>query len=116
MVIDINIHKHNTRKQHRSLNAVKKIQNKFRTKMLRNRFCRLSKYKNCSICFNRLFLNNVIFMKNCEHVFHKSCLDRWLIYEPICPNCRTTIPESKNPRKTKNLNDIFRQIFATIFR
>ena len=28
-------------------------------------------------------------LENCEHIFHKKCIKRWLEENPICPICRT---------------------------
>jgi hypothetical protein len=28
----------------------------------------------------------------CAHIFHRSCLERWLSYKPDCPTCRRSLP------------------------
>jgi hypothetical protein len=28
----------------------------------------------------------------CKHVFHKSCIDRWIIRKSQCPLCASSIP------------------------
>lgn len=30
-------------------------------------------------------------LENCEHIFHKKCIKKWLEENPICPVCRTGI-------------------------
>lgn len=52
----------------------------------------------CSICLNTL--NDVVVSrpKNCQHVFHKQCLNNWIQVNPTCPCCRQhllQIPLSK---------------------
>ncbi|KAL9647055.1 hypothetical protein ABK040_016530 [Willaertia magna] len=30
-------------------------------------------------------------LKNCQHLFHKDCIDRWLVREKYCPSCKQSI-------------------------
>lgn len=54
----------------------------------------------CVVCLCE-FQNDeeVRFLKNCKHIFHKECLDRWMIRDQrSCPLCRTLImPEESIP-------------------
>jgi hypothetical protein len=41
----------------------------------------------CPICFTNLGTNDMI-KTNCDHVFHKECLNKWLEVNDSCPVCR----------------------------
>lgn len=45
----------------------------------------------CVVCLNEFEENDEIRrLINCEHIFHRGCLDRWMEYDQItCPLCRT---------------------------
>ncbi|KAK8483786.1 hypothetical protein V6N13_021578 [Hibiscus sabdariffa] len=46
---------------------------------------------NCAVCFYDFEGEDEIRrLVNCRHVFHRSCLDRWMVYDQrTCPLCRT---------------------------
>lgn len=47
---------------------------------------------NCPISFDIFNENDdVIVIKKCNHIFKKSCLERWLERSHRCPYCRTNI-------------------------
>lgn len=48
------------------------------------------KLDTCSICLEK----TVEKPQDCGHVFHKECLDKWLMKEKTCPNCRKNIRKS----------------------
>lgn len=48
----------------------------------------------CSICLKDIFCNNMI-KTECNHIFHKDCLNIWLNEKKNCPMCRRLI---NNPR------------------
>jgi len=52
------------------------------------------KYKSCSICIDDYSNDNEIRKLHCNHVFHKDCIDPWLLKESYkCPICRDdTLP------------------------
>jgi hypothetical protein len=56
----------------------------------------------CSICCDKVKKAEFIRELNCNHIFHKKCIDNWLKYciknnEYInCPLCRTTVERIKN--------------------
>jgi hypothetical protein len=46
----------------------------------------------CSICIDKLVkLVDDIKTTDCNHKFHKVCLDTWLNYNNSCPYCRNKI-------------------------
>ena len=53
------------------------------------------KYDICSICFDEFKEENIIRKIKCNHLFHKDCVDPWLLKESYkCPVCReSTLPK-----------------------
>lgn len=45
--------------------------------------------KQCSICSD--IDNNTYIQLHCKHVFHYTCIDRWLFDHRTCPECRASI-------------------------
>ena len=46
----------------------------------------------CSICRDNLFsVNTDVCVTQCDHMFHKTCLENWMNTSPTCPNCKTGI-------------------------
>ena len=45
----------------------------------------------CSICLNSITPEEMIYDIPCGHVFHQSCLSKWLDRQPSCPLCRAKI-------------------------
>ncbi|CAN0879848.1 Putative RING-H2 finger protein ATL53 [Linum grandiflorum] len=46
----------------------------------------------CVICIGKLEEGETVrFMPRCGHVFHASCVDRWLLAHSSCPTCRAPI-------------------------
>lgn len=55
----------------------------------------------CSVCLDRIATHDEVReLSNCEHLFHRECLDRWLDEGQFsCPFCRSMLlPLSINPR------------------
>lgn len=59
------------------------------------------KYIECSICYEIINHNTYIRKLNCDHNFHKKCIDKWLYTqfkenkdEYTCPLCRQKIEYS----------------------
>jgi hypothetical protein len=53
------------------------------------------KFDTCPICFDDFKSENVVRKIKCNHIFHQSCIDPWLLNESYkCPVCReSTLPE-----------------------
>lgn len=48
----------------------------------------------CAVCLNDLFCEDEVWdLRNCCHIFHKRCLDRWLDHDEYktCPLCRAPL-------------------------
>lgn len=43
----------------------------------------------CSICYENLVYTEMI--TKCKHIFHNRCINKWLITNNTCPNCRRII-------------------------
>ena len=102
MKLYIHDHRYATRRKLHILNATRIIQTKFRGRLAQNKLFRLTKYKTCSICLENIYFYNCKFLKNCDHIFHKQCIIKWMCYENNCPNCRTEITQ------------IYRSILSTL--
>lgn len=49
--------------------------------------------KVCAICLESFSVGDDLclsYNKECDHVFHKDCIIKWLINHEDCPNCRST--------------------------
>lgn len=45
----------------------------------------------CSICLADYKAHDVLrLLPDCEHLFHRKCVDPWLLLHPTCPVCRTS--------------------------
>jgi len=77
----------------------KKINNRNNLRNLDIKNYRLCKHQDleCCICCENVKKNEYIRELNCGHIFHKKCIDKWLLAsmkekENVnCPMCRTTI-------------------------
>ncbi|NXU05918.1 RN128 ligase, partial [Buphagus erythrorhynchus] len=45
----------------------------------------------CVVCFEQYKPNDVIRVLTCNHVFHKTCIDPWLLEHGTCPLCKCDI-------------------------
>lgn len=56
----------------------------------------------CVICQDTIQDNSIVRkIKKCGHVFHMSCLDKWLENRITCPTCRTDIRIQSNQNETE---------------
>ena len=47
--------------------------------------------KECTICIDDYKIGNIARQLKCSHTFHQECIDKWLIHNNICPNCRVVV-------------------------
>ena len=52
-------------------------------------------FTNCSICSDDYKDDDIVSTLDCNHIFHKNCIEEWGHYNPVCPVCKSNI-------KTKN--------------
>ncbi|KAJ3585398.1 hypothetical protein NHX12_014117 [Muraenolepis orangiensis] len=48
-------------------------------------------FDNCAVCIEGYRPNEVVRVLPCRHVFHKSCVDPWLLDHRTCPMCKMNI-------------------------
>jgi hypothetical protein len=48
-------------------------------------------YDECVICTEKFKDDNMVKTLPCHHVFHNSCIDRWLSTSDVCPTCKCKI-------------------------
>jgi len=56
-------------------------------------FCNIHN-KECSICYEKLYTLDTK-KTDCNHTFHKTCIDTWCERDNTCPLCRQTIYHEK---------------------
>ena len=62
--------------------------------------------KSCAICFNNLNNNDICRQINgCKHIFHDTCLNRWLYNHNTCPVCRLDLSANTNSNQVDNHNE-----------
>jgi hypothetical protein len=44
--------------------------------------------KECTICIDNYKIGNNVRQLKCLHTFHQECIDKWLVHNNMCPNCR----------------------------
>lgn len=62
----------------------------------------------CPICLNCIGNTN-IYVTKCGHVFHGTCIIKWMTNNNNCPICRAKICETKN-----NMNDVIMELKTEI--
>ncbi|XP_051559490.1 RING finger protein 150a [Myxocyprinus asiaticus] len=50
-----------------------------------------SDFDNCAVCIEDYKPNDVVRTLPCRHVFHKNCVDPWLLEHRTCPMCKMNI-------------------------
>lgn len=50
----------------------------------------------CTICLSQFEVDNDVRRLPCMHLFHKDCVDQWLVTNKLCPICRVDIEVQKN--------------------
>lgn len=68
--------------------------------IMRNNIKKCRKFKcyphligeNCSICLETFADNDLICELKCDHKFHPSCIQSWILEKGTCPMCRSIVP------------------------
>ena len=45
-------------------------------------------HSKCPICLDPIMYTYALYKTNCNHTFHRSCLEKWLKVNNTCPCCR----------------------------
>ncbi|XP_012582399.1 PREDICTED: RING finger protein 150 isoform X3 [Condylura cristata] len=48
-------------------------------------------FDNCAVCIEGYKPNDVVRILPCRHLFHKSCVDPWLLDHRTCPMCKMNV-------------------------
>ena len=69
--------------------------------------------KYCTICLDKINkCGKNITLNECNHIFHKKCLEKWVIQNNSCPNCRTEVNLIENSYKIKCSENIDKNIYC----
>ncbi|GLJ32506.1 hypothetical protein SUGI_0654150 [Cryptomeria japonica] len=69
----------------------------------------VSQYKShdghqCSVCLSEYGDSEIVkLLPNCNHYFHKECIDKWFLSHSSCPVCRTTVHPNSSSRSLLDL-------------
>lgn len=55
----------------------------------------------CAICLGDLADGDQVRGLGCDHVFHKSCIDMWVVRNANCPLCKRSVVTTKVPEPVK---------------
>lgn len=68
------------------------INNKYINYILKEKIYNLENDIKCIICYDEIKkYDKIRVLNNCEHKYHKKCIDKWLKKKNICPICRKNI-------------------------
>ncbi|XP_010886633.1 RING finger protein 150a isoform X1 [Esox lucius] len=80
------------RNQRRLGDAAKKAISKLQVRTIRKGDMETeSDFDNCAVCIEGYKANDVVRVLPCRHIFHKSCVDPWLLDHRTCPMCKINI-------------------------
>ncbi|KAF5300013.1 hypothetical protein FQR65_LT09269 [Abscondita terminalis] len=72
-------------------NAARKALSKIPTKNIKSDDNEVQDGECCAICIEPYKVSEVLRMLPCQHEFHKSCIDPWLLEHRTCPMCKMDI-------------------------
>lgn len=83
-----------------------------KTKMTKDLYTKNDGNKNelpvCCICLAPMKLNQEVTLLKCQHLFHFSCLDKWVQNKEACPFCRGKIEFAKIKKKNNDKKEDFK--------
>ena len=50
-----------------------------------------TKDNTCTICCTEFENDDSVILLNCNHIFHKECINEWIHYKAECPLCKTSV-------------------------
>lgn len=50
----------------------------------------------CPICSEEYKETSIVFSLDCGHIFHETCMNRWVKIKPTCPLCNKEVPVKTN--------------------
>ena len=79
----------------------------------KNKKKKKEEHKECIICLENVNLNNHMFCKTCNNVYHKKCLNEWT---KKSNSCVCTYCQQPTIKCHKEYFKLLRQCFQTMFR
>ena len=72
----------------------------------------------CSICFEPLTNGNPIFTTNCQHNFHRGCIEDWCNGKAVCPCplCKISLVPNPNPNPVVALPQVELDPIENLYR
>ncbi|XP_053110319.1 RING finger protein 150 isoform X2 [Hemicordylus capensis] len=104
------------RNQRRLGDAAKKAISKLQVRTIRKGDKETeSDFDNCAVCIEGYKPNDVVRILPCRHLFHKSCVDPWLLDHRTCPMCKMNILKALGiPPNADCIDDIPQDFEASI--
>ena len=59
----------------------------------------------CCICLTQMEINENVNYLKCQHLFHTTCLGKWIERKNTCPYCRKKVEFAKFKKKIINTDD-----------
>lgn len=59
-------------------------------------------HETCAVCIEQFKVGESVRSLPCQHQFHKSCIDLWLMEKPTCPMCKLDILKRYGLEKTSS--------------
>uniref|UniRef100_A0AAQ4PV54 RING-type domain-containing protein n=1 Tax=Gasterosteus aculeatus aculeatus TaxID=481459 RepID=A0AAQ4PV54_GASAC len=63
-------------------------------------------FDNCAVCIEGYKANDVVRILPCRHLFHKSCVDPWLLDHRTCPMCKMNILKALGIANKPNVTSV----------
>ncbi|XP_047312448.1 RING-H2 finger protein ATL32-like [Impatiens glandulifera] len=68
----------------------------------------------CAVCLNELDDGEILrLLPKCGHVFHRDCIDNWIVSHNTCPVCRTDLSKKNTARIVDSTTDVVGETVLT---
>ncbi|KAK8793672.1 hypothetical protein WA171_002805 [Blastocystis sp. BT1] len=62
----------------------------------------------CAVCLETFAdSSDLVKLNACEHVFHRSCIEEWILTHPLCPLCKRDIRDMSTDCLTKESDRVY---------
>ena len=48
---------------------------------------KINNLNECIICLEDMKFNDDLILVKCSHIYHKECLEKWMVRRSVCPLC-----------------------------
>ena len=79
-------------------------------KNMKNMKNNLGNFNKCSICLDKIYFKKNTYTTICNHIYHKSCINKWLNISKTCPICREVLVNTNsytNTNSNTNTNNLY---------